>query len=278
MPPRDETWRQAAARILRAQAVQMEAHLLGVLNDADPEHLHNLRVALRRSRCALQLFREDLGPERCQSLRTALGRVARPLGQVRDLDLLLARLPRALAQTGASDGESLAALLMEERRRRREDLLPLLLSRPFQRARQALHRVRTWAGVRAARPLAPDIPALLWQAATPLHALRKRPIFTEAELHALRIRLKTLRYTLEFLGGGGVRPIIRLQDCLGALQDHRSGVGILVALAGEPGLEPARAELLGELAQVERRGIRERGAEFLGLWRARRGWWKRFRP
>jgi CHAD domain-containing protein len=272
------TWRNAAARVLRTQAAQMEAQLLGVLNDEDPEHLHDLRVALRRARCALHLFREGLGPHRCHALSAELRDVALPLGQLRDLDLLLTRLPGALAQTGADAGKALLHQVAQRRAQCLRDLQPTLIAPRFQHLCQTLHRTASWRGERADHPLAPDVPELIWEAASPLHALRKQKTFAATELHSMRIRFKVLRYSLEFLGQRHLRRIVRFQDCLGDLQDHTSGVRILVDLAREGGLEAARVECLGELAQVERQGFRAREAEFLTLWQEHRGWWKRFKP
>lgn len=62
-----------------------------VLGDRDPEPLHQMRVAVRRLRTALQVFRKAIVlPKSADEKR--LGNFARVLGQVRDFDVQIASL------------------------------------------------------------------------------------------------------------------------------------------------------------------------------------------
>jgi CHAD domain-containing protein len=63
----------------------------GVLADTDPEYLHQMRVGSRRLRAALHLFAPSLQlPKACEEKH--LRRLARTLGEVRNLDVIIQRL------------------------------------------------------------------------------------------------------------------------------------------------------------------------------------------
>src|SRR5262245_50429545 len=63
-----------------------------------PEDIHQLRIATRRLRTALRLFRHLLPAKQAESLRKELRWFARALGDVRDLDVYAENF-RAYAQT-----------------------------------------------------------------------------------------------------------------------------------------------------------------------------------
>ena len=79
---------QAAISKYLKQATRYEQ---GVLADNDPENLHQLRVRLRRLRTALQVFTSCVEiPPAAQAKQ--VGKVARRLGRLRDLDVVIETL------------------------------------------------------------------------------------------------------------------------------------------------------------------------------------------
>ena len=87
----DVTLGELAYAVLRRQLAVLRAKEPGTRLGEDPEELHDMRVATRRLRAALDLFVEVL-PVRAGVFRTELGWMAAALGTVRDLDVQLEAL------------------------------------------------------------------------------------------------------------------------------------------------------------------------------------------
>ncbi|MGB8198188.1 MAG: CHAD domain-containing protein, partial [Pseudonocardiaceae bacterium] len=68
------------------------AHDPGTRVGADPEELHQMRVAVRRIRAMLKAARPLLDQAWADDLRAELGWLGRALGPVRDADVLIERL------------------------------------------------------------------------------------------------------------------------------------------------------------------------------------------
>lgn len=66
---------------------KMLSHEIGVLSDRDPEELHQMRVGMRRLRTALVGFAPALSLP-AMAGEKAVGRIARVLGKLRDIDVL----------------------------------------------------------------------------------------------------------------------------------------------------------------------------------------------
>ncbi|MCU0890808.1 MAG: CHAD domain-containing protein [Sandarakinorhabdus sp.] len=215
-----------------------EARLLA---GGDGEALHQARVALRRLRSALAIFRPLCGP--MPALETGLRALAAVLGRVRDLDVLVARAPagplrdRLLAARTAALADAEACLQAPATRALLLDIVewvslgPALPPMPAQEfAAAALDRWRRKVG-KAGRSLA--------------HG-------TDEDRHRLRKRTKKLRYAAEFMSGlfADARALVQfrkaleaLQDELGALNDLVTAEAVLRAL-GQDDL-PAAAALAG---------------------------------
>jgi triphosphatase len=218
----------------------------------DIEELHDMRVATRRLRAAVDLFADAL-PVRAQTMRIELGWVADVLGQVRDLDVQLERLGEMEAWVaGRSDDRSpldeLRQLLVEQRAEARRDLIDALDSPRWETLTTDLVDMAQQGPRRrlpvSRAPAALSVPDLV----TPRHravvraARRARRSRAPADFHRLRIRCKRLRYSLEFTAGiyGNhaerfTRKLAKLQDALGHIQDAEVATSRLLALAtGEP--------------------------------------------
>ena len=188
---------------------QVAANAPGAAAGTDPETLHQLRVGTRRLRAALRASRGLWRKEDVRALRWQLRELAAVSGPARDWDVFLRNAPDAL-RVRARDRQRRAQAAL---RRLLLAMQPPKLPRMARGARQdwptfareALGKLDRRAQRRAAR--------IDWGNAF--------------ERHALRIRLRRLRYVSEFTSGAFpgrrakalIRSLKRLQDLLGELND-----------------------------------------------------------
>jgi CHAD domain-containing protein len=86
--PQTETLGYWAVQAIQKHLEKVISHESEVLKDHDPEELHQMRVAMRRLRSAVVGFAPVLKlPESAEDQK--IGRIARRLGKLRDLDVLL---------------------------------------------------------------------------------------------------------------------------------------------------------------------------------------------
>lgn len=259
----------AAARALVGAALeQLQANEAGVLEDEDAEFVHQARVALRRLRSMLRIFRAVAGRERSRAWRGALAELSAALGAARDWDVFaLETLPYLCA--GCAHG-ALARRLAARARDRR------LTARTAARAAFAAPRyartVLDMARWLADLELVPA-PGTTYSLEELAHrVLRKRhkrvrdaarhvARLDATERHALRIDVKRLRYGVEGLGrllaphrAAHYRAALAdLQDTLGKANDAVAAQGLLHAL-GPPA---AFAACAGRLLEARARGDAE---------------------
>jgi triphosphatase len=263
---------EVAFAILRRHFATMLAHEPGVRLGEDPEELHDMRVATRRLRAALKLYKEFL-PKRAERYERDLRHFAGSLGEVRDLDVHLERLAGEASRYGRVLQEIVAAL--EERRAgARRRMLETLDSSRYERF------VASFSGtLRRGRSPAPTGPIL--EVAPGLVRRRHKKVRKGVEaltwdsppedFHDLRKKGKRLRYALEPLRGiygkpaeGMVGLLKSIQDDLGDNQDLIVAAGLMTELGLAGDLPPRASFSLGVMAERyarEAAGIR---AHFLG--------------
>ncbi len=207
-------------------------HLLGnwtaVVVARDPEGIHQMRVSIRRMRSVIALFG---GPFRAalQPLEDDIRRLARVLGAARDLDVFEDEVFRPAAEVYGQDPrlDVLTGLVRAKRQKAWTDVISTLesdwfrglmldiaaatLSKPWRatassaagRPAKALARKRLARGLSQAIKLGKTIETL-----------------DVNERHTMRIRLKKLRYAVEFFAS--LYPegkATKFVDGLGAIQD-----------------------------------------------------------
>ena len=263
-----------AYAVIRRNLAVLLAREPGTRLGEDIEELHDMRVATRRLRAAIDFF-GDVLPVRA---RDAAGRAhlagrgprggTRPrradraagrhgaLGDGRRVRRLTAGRPPAPAHSAAGGGRArvlLDALDSVRWERLAAGLTSMVRASP--RGRPAAAR----------QPAAAALPDLV----TPRHravvkaARRAGSSGVATDYHRLRIRCKRLRYSLEFTAGvyGGrteqfTKKLARLQDSLGLMQDAEVATGRLLALATSPaagdpveGLPPRTIFTMGAVAE-----------------------------
>jgi CHAD domain-containing protein len=261
-PPEPEELPDDAAPVdvlraaLREQYARLLAHDPGTRQGADPEDLHQMRVATRRARAYLRAARPLLDPEWTRELRDELDWLGSELGAARDLDVLLEHVREEVAELGhggAGVGGFVSALERDHAAARAAAVTALSGPRYF----ALLDRLED-----VEPPLADDADSTLgdlwWK-----EFKRARKAFddlgaksSDEELHAARIRAKRARYAAELaeheLGKSGkkfVDAAKELQDVLGEHQDAAVAEERIVAWAEQ---ESGSGEAVEQLLERER--------------------------
>ena len=269
----------AVARLLLRLLDTLEQNVDGVLRDIDTEFLHDLRVAVRRTRSAIKLLGEVLPEDLAAHYGTEfkwLGDLTTP---TRDLDVHLLgfdAMAGHLRAASPADLEPFRAFLARRRTREFRRLAAALRGPRFRALtedwRKALLRIRdggaSGPGGPANRKRRRPLTAAGLATAATGRAYRRivaqgRAITAESapeSLHNLRKRAKELRYLLEFFAPlhdpVAYRKVVgdlkQLQDCLGDFQDSQVQREELQALAAQmlaAGAAPAATLLaMGEIA------------------------------
>lgn len=244
----------AFARIARACLAQLQANLPGLLQAEDPEYLHQARVALRRLRSAAGLFRKACPPPAEEMGRMA--ELARALGEARDWDVfVLVGLAGMIEPVPSAQKALLARRAHAARRKARA--AALATARRAQTGVDLL-TLHCWLNELEAAPGRPVLARMATKKLARLHeaVLAAAEGFSEqtpAQRHALRIRVKRLRYALDYLGGlfGGhgkfAACFADLQDELGELNDGVTARRFLGLLNPDGRLGTLVTQLAGSL-------------------------------
>ena len=206
---------------LLAQLREIEAHDPGTRLGRDPESLHAMRVATRRARALFRTGRPVIGDD-TSAVEAGLKELGGVLGDVRDLDVLIARLRGEVRELEDDDQVAFSAAitsLTRERSAARRRLLRMLESDLYLQLLDDLERT--------ARELTPSdddstLEDLVDRQARKLRktakALPKDPL--DSELHEFRKAGKRTRYAAELAGDSKlVKRAKQLQDVLGEHQD-----------------------------------------------------------
>ncbi len=174
---------------------------VGTRIGSDPESLHQLRVAARRLRAFLGVARDLVDSEWAGEIKEGMRDLGRASNDARDLDILLGNLRDEIRSLDVRDQAAGAALidrLEDDRRELQQALVAALDSGAYQKV---LDQLALPAVPGAATP-APKLDVLatreLRRLVARVRRLGKGP--SEDALHALRIKVKRVRYATE-LGG-----------------------------------------------------------------------------
>ena len=280
-----------AAAGRKAMWVQVDRMLQREEAVRDPDQadaLKRYRVATRRLRAALRVFRDAYPARETKPIRAGLSELADALGTVRDLDVRIDEVNRWARDRDGDEGQAIAPLrksLTAQRHEAAASLARKLDSRSHRRLIAGLVDFVTalepelgphvGAPDRATRDRAGSS---VWTAYEQVRAYAAIVRWADlATLHALRIEAKRLRYTLEFLGSQLgpekdllVERLVALQDHLGALNDATLAVAAVRAFLGEHHASLSPEERAGTISYL---GDRERE-----LSRLRRGVGRAWRP
>jgi CHAD domain-containing protein len=287
LSPDQPLWRWAEEAISH-RAHEMLKHLDGVRAGEDIEAVHDMRVGSRRVVAAMRVFHPAFPGRKFAALMRQARGVTRRLGAVRDLDVLIDHFqkPKAKSQLALLAREYLLVLLRRERERARkpmlvaldrleragfEDRVDRVLRREEKHYKDAADKdaAEEPAGVTEVTGTAPfrdAAPVLLRERLAEYAEQGKfadQPAAKD-QLHALRIKAKWLRYTMELFAPAypdelkePVKSAKRIQELLGDLHDADVRLQLLDNTLAKPLDADALVELSLWLPDPVRAGLRE---------------------
>lgn len=234
---------------LRRHHARLGPTLAAIAGADSAEAVHDARVCLRRVGAALAVFEPALPPSWADRAREELRWLRRNLGPIRDVDVFLADIVAPIARRVGPD-PGIEALAGAARRRRAALLAPTVAAATGPRAGAFQAELAAFlddaaASARGAarkfgkKPLRPFAVKRLSKRFKKLaRAAEDVRALDDAALHRLRIRLRAVRYTVDFFA-----PLLpprrlkalresmtRLQDTMGRLNDLGQAVSLTAIL------------------------------------------------
>jgi CHAD domain-containing protein len=232
----DPGYRILAARSLRKQVKQLVENLSGIRRGDDIEAIHRARVASRRVRAALAMFRSCWKRKQVDLWKKQIRRLAHSLGEARDDDVVMEFLVARLAAVSDPALVPGIAAVLNHFEQVRKWLQPRVLKAADRFAKCGAVKAMQ-ASVRAMLAESKGVPLVIEEGSRG-HAVkslgkRLQHLLKESaglaaperheQHHAMRIAAKRLRYSLEL-----ARPLYA-----GDLSDADDAVRKLQALLGE---------------------------------------------
>jgi CHAD domain-containing protein len=101
---------EAGALVVETRAAELLAHSEGVLDTTEIEGVHDMRVATRRLRAALEVFAPCFPKRPHEKVLKEVKAIADALGERRDRDVAIASLTGFAAEMAAPDRPGIASL------------------------------------------------------------------------------------------------------------------------------------------------------------------------
>jgi CHAD domain-containing protein len=225
----DGLFSKAAKRVVKLRSKEVFAQAEGVLCLDDVEPVHDMRVATRRLRAALEVFESCFPRKRHRKALKKVKALAEALGERRDVDVEIALLEELREEAVGADRAAVTVLVEGTRTRQHvanHELAPHVAPKRLKRLRRRLKKLERRKGGSSLRS---NIEPIVRER---LKELRDRaddalaPDASRAQ-HKMRIAAKRLRYVLEIFGPcleGEEAKLARqaakqLQSVLGDLHD-----------------------------------------------------------
>lgn len=229
---------EAGRKLFAQQLKTMRRHEDGSRSGEDIESVHQMRVAIRRMRTLFGLIGTHYRPKTVAKYGGGLRRIARALGNIRDLDVLILDLQEFQKTQAEATQAALAEVvgILDARRDRfRRRLNALFNSRSYSRFVRQFRRLcrkrgrgaRLLPGTETPHQVRHVLPLLLHERLAIVRAYDSvLPASEDTTLHALRVEFKRLRYALEFFNpllgssaNGYLEQVKAMQDLLGRIND-----------------------------------------------------------
>jgi CHAD domain-containing protein len=244
---------------------------------ANPEPAHQARVATRRLRSDLRAFSVLFEPGPIDQLREELGWLAGLLGQVRDADILQARLQPSLgSDESTAEQREILDRLNRQRAKARMELLTAMAEPRYSALLDSLARLAAAPPLtEVAKAPADEFMAMIvsrtWsKLRSAVRKLDKHP--DDARLHAVRIEAKRCRYAAEAsapaVGKAAARfaeTVAELQQALGDYNDAVISAGWLTQASGQ--MDASTAFLAGALHEAQNGLARKAKRKWPAAWR-----------
>lgn len=270
---------EAAWQVLRLRFAEFRWNEPGARAGLDPDYLHDMRVAARRMRAALRIFRGALPPDFVERADRELRHFFANMGRVRDLDVGLSLLRARIPEDDASGAAAWIERLERRRKRAWNRMLRDFVSPRYDRFLSFMEGALASdpptgaAAPRAGHRVGDHAPKILRRAFRKAldSAFAIDAGAAEADFHAVRIRFKKLRYAVEFFAD--LRPratrklgaeLAEIQDVLGEFQDEVV-LRTLLRQGGNRGLSRNLIAARERMEQQIERRIADRQRDFLRL-------------
>ena len=269
----------AAWQVLRLRFAEFRWNEPGARAGLDPEYVHDMRVAARRMRAALRIFRGALPPDFVERADRELRHYFANMGRVRDLDVGLALLRSRIPKDDAAGAAAWIERLERRRKRAWNRMLRDFGSPRYDRFLGFMERA-----LASDPPVGAEAPCAEQRVGDHAPRILRRAFrkaldsafaldvgSPESDFHAVRIRFKKLRYAVEFFAD--LRPratrklgaeLAEIQDVLGEFQDEVV-LRTLLRQGGDRGLS---RDLIAARERMERQiesRIADRQRDFLRL-------------
>ena len=258
------------------------------LQSSDPEGIHKTRVALRRLRTAIKTFKPHLTASIYQKIKASAKILNKPLGNIRDLDVLNLHFLH-YADTELQDDSALLlwqSIFNQAYNPATRELHTTFTTEPFLNFIQALEEVITSPSANpitfnAQENLASSVdhffPDKILYLSNTILQYEFDPQTEISQFHRLRIDVKRFRYTLEFFSETLepeaykelVRSLENLQDDLGEIQDAVIADHLLISLVQIAVNQPNNQEtihLLNQYQQFRQKELSTLRNSFLHTW------------
>ncbi|NYT86730.1 CHAD domain-containing protein [Pollutimonas harenae] len=228
----------AANQIISTHIPIARANEHGIIADHDTEFLHDYRIQLRKIRSVISLFQGIYTDAQTAELKARFSAIMAPTGRLRDLDVYLLEkqayydlLPKNL-HNGLS---AFYGMLASQRQTEQAKLASYLCSQPYLQEMKKLAALYVQPQTLAKGPnatlAAHDYASrLIWKRYRKVCKIAAGIDDTtpDADVHALRIQCKKLRYLMEFFGTifppadfkSLLKSLKGLQDNLGRFNDY----------------------------------------------------------
>jgi CHAD domain-containing protein len=263
-----------AGRVLaaRLKAVCRSLPLAAEKSDEDVEHVHQLRISVRRAVEAVRVFSGLMEESEANALRDRLQRIRIAADEARNWDVMAERF---------SHGGGIPAKFLEQIKARRREvqgpIVAICQEVPTDtceaKIEQLVQEVESHRHGKGKRQFGQRAPQYFAPVVKKFFKAAESDLTTDESLHALRIRTKNLRYTMEIVAVAFdsafrkklYRQVILFQDLLGTAHDHATAKTLFGDWLSKSEDAEQRAFLEG-LLLAEERASDDLRAAFLASW------------
>lgn len=235
------------SKLVEKHLADIEAEVKGVRAGKDIEHLHRMRVALRRLKTTLSDFKETVTVRDQQEGVTNIRRLLGSLGQARDIDTKISFMVELAAMPEHLKYRDGLFEIIDELREDRAEVQPRII-----KDISRLHQRQVFRSIRKLKPSLDETGVTVDEWAKNCILARLEKMFSlepyvrqpgrVSELHEMRIATKNLRYTLEnlqLLYGEKMKPFVfasmKVQRALGEMHNFDVWLGLIRNLKDSSG-------------------------------------------
>lgn len=277
----------AVRKILAFQLNLLREQIPGIKQDVDIECVHKSRVATRRMRSLLRLFKKAIPVRARKTMSMELKWLGSLLGAVRDIDVFLLNMPLLKLPNRVRDDDKrlLNSIIVKRREEPLKKLIETFDTPRYKSLERRIERFSRSPVTKSVKDASPEHKCV-YEIAPVLINEKFGAAFKDGRIaikkgklkafHRLRIRMKRFRYALEFMAtayGGTLDPVIKkteeIQDRLGEIQDTIFTRSFINSLRGEflrSGVNGNLTLILDAIYELQRKTAKERCQRFHGVW------------